>query len=898
MNLLKFFFYFNLIQISISALCIEDNFMDLKLFSPNNFQIAAKKEICYKYKLNMSKDKISLFFIKLNSSPKAEVIIYKNKSDIILKEDYYENFYERYIISENIFKEIDVSNFEDYIYIIIRDPKNFDLQSNSVILYDSKLPIPLLNGQPQTIKYFMSNNIYIFTYNSNKNLTLVYSVKEKSKKYITVKYYNKTYVEKKIDTTDEQFNFESKDSNPKILILAVEDIQPSVEEEEFTVIVYEKGVEEFKEIKKNEIININYINLNKNDEKQKFYFYYNLNSETKSNTINFDLDPIAKKNEYINISSGIYHSGKELSKEDFGKFNFENKNYFPIEYDINSDKYKRIYFQDKELSYPYRYIYFKIEISKLDNYFSPKFLLISIGEEVQEIDLKNIDYYNTEVIKQNVSLEFPSYFKLLLDPKERYIFISAFPNNSLYVEGDLLIKDELNKKYKLNNEYFEDIDEIFTLSNISEFTVRILGEDIFSTTFYVEKYDPMDLMVNEYSRNDEPIEIRMEEDYCKGNKKKYFLGIYDKELYKKENKKIAKYWTSEEDTMNVYYRGDINLEGKSIFPTSLKYNIKEETSIILTSYMDFFTFSCIKPGSIFIRSIYKSFEEITHIIMFNTINTITISNNIEIIQLSSPIKYVSDYLYFAIRSNNGKKITIFPDTSELFNETVIYGNNIFTFKFNLKKYKSDQLALKVNSSELTDIEVISVIRYNSSKYIIISNSDNNYLTNNNFVKFIDKNTKKIKMNIKGLNNILIVYGLLKLITDNVEYLPFAYQLKENVIRKNITSDETIEIDNEFYGKNDDNKNYIGLVFSIPNYLYYKYYVQIEEIKDDTFLGINKNILFIILIIIGGVLIISLIICITCIITKKKKKDVKKYEMDVENLNKEPLSAEGADEDEP
>jgi len=890
MNFLyKFFFLFYLFHLTISIQCIEGNFNNIKLNIQNNFQIGGKKEICYKYQLVESKNKISLYFSKIDSNT-AEVIIYKNIDDISLKEDYYENYDERYKIFENIFKEIDVKNYDEYVYIIIRDPKNFEIQVSSVILYDSEVPIHLLDRKPQTIKYFMSTNIYQFTFNSTKNITFVYSAKAKSKKNITINYNYTQGTEIKTDSSSQIDNtdiiFYSYKNSPSLgyLTVTVMDIEPGVEDQEFSVIVYCKGIVEYNEIKQYDNISISYINLDKNDEKQKFYFYYDMNSLNNSNTINFDLDPISKKNGYIYILSGKFHSNKKIDADECEKyFNFDNPDFFPIEYDINSDNYKRIYYHDNDASFPYRYLFFKIEISKLDNYYSPKSMSISIGDEVKEINLRKIAYYKSEQIMQKVSSEYPSYSKILLDPNERYIFYSPFPDNSLYVKGDILIKDEINKKYIVNKDYFENKNEIFFLWNISEFTVRIFGEDIYSTTFYVEKYNPEDVIINEYSRNEEPIEIRMEEEYCKNHRKKYILGIYDKESYQKENKKIGKYWTSEEDTMSVYYRSDFVLEGESIFPVVDKYKRKEETAIILNNYMDFFTFSCVKPGSIFIRSIYRSFDEITSKIMFNSISTLNIGEDIEILQLTAPIKYVSDYLFLAIMSNDGKKIKIVPDEPELFNETTIEGSELFTYKINLKKFKTDQMAIKVNSTDFTDIEVLSVIRFNSSKYISISNNDMNCLTNNNFIKFISINTKKIRVTIKGLDNILVAYGLVNLVTDNLEYLPFAYQLKDNITRKNISNDEIIEINNDFYGKINNNKKYIAFSFSIPNYLSHKYYVQIEEIKDSNFFGnfINNNILL--LIIIGSAILLFLIVCIIVCIVIKKKKEANKYEMNDEDL---------------
>ena len=43
---------------------------------------------------------------------------------------------------------------------------------------------------PIEIKNFMSNNKFIFIFNSNKNLQFVYSTNIKSQKYITIEYDN------------------------------------------------------------------------------------------------------------------------------------------------------------------------------------------------------------------------------------------------------------------------------------------------------------------------------------------------------------------------------------------------------------------------------------------------------------------------------------------------------------------------------------------------------------------------------------------------------------------------------------------------------------------------------------------------------------------------------------
>ena len=95
---------------------------------------------------------------------------------------------------------------------------------------------------------------------------------------------------------------------------------------------------------------------------------------------------------------------------------------------------------------------------------------------------------------------------------------------------------------------------------------------------------------------------------------------------------------------------------------------------------------------------------------------------IEILQPTTAIKPQSDFLYFGIFSKFGKKITISPDYSKLFNETIIEGNKIFTLKIDLYKFEPDQMAIKVKANESTQIEVVEIIRYNFTEYTILRNN--------------------------------------------------------------------------------------------------------------------------------------------------------------------------------
>ena len=130
----------------------------------------------------------------------------------------------------------------------------FDVLSfklNVLILYDSEIPIPLLNGQPLNMKRFMEGKSYEFTYSSSNNLTFVFSTKVKSKKYLTVKYGGETKVDKKLYDTDEILYLINPDNTVKDLDVMVEEIEPGKENEDFSVVLYQNGPNEFIGIEKN-----------------------------------------------------------------------------------------------------------------------------------------------------------------------------------------------------------------------------------------------------------------------------------------------------------------------------------------------------------------------------------------------------------------------------------------------------------------------------------------------------------------------------------------------------------------------------------------------------------------------------------------------------------------------
>ena len=867
---IKVFCLLLLIHLSLSDYCADVAFDDLQENVHQEFQVSPGNEMCLRYLLSDQKSKISLMFFGSNS-PSSEVVIYKSPSDIRLKDDSYEGYEERFLIDENEFKEIDVSDYDEYAYIIIRDTKDEDTNRGTFILYDSEMPIPLIKGQPLNMKRFMEGKSYEFTYTSSNNLTFVFSTKVKSKKYVTVKYGGETKVDKKLYDTDEILYLINPDSTVKDLDVVVEEIEPGKENEDFSVVLYENGPNEFIEIVQNEEKTINYLNLDKKGEKQSFFFYYSLNDQYESNTINFKLDPLASEKKYINISAGVYHSAKSLNKQEM-EFNFHfDKNDLPIEYDRDSNIFKRIYFKDEEKSFKYRYVFFKVEISSLNEYFGSKDFIITIGDELEVIDLRSVDFYKAEIIDFEIEALFPKYYQLLLDPNERYIFTSPVPECSMFLEGDLLIKNETNHTLSVNHNYQDDPDELFGLWDYSNFTIRIFGEELIRKKIYIEKFKTDEVLINEVTRNDYPLDIELTQEDCRLGKRKYVVGIFNKTLYPKEDEiVITKFWTIlKEGEMTLYYRDNILLEGDSLFPIDKEYEVEKDKTFALDNYIDFFTITCTKPGIFSLRSLHKEYSETTITINQNSIDVTSIEGNeTTVILLSAPIKPPTEYLYFSLLSVEGEPITIEPDTPGMFNTTTIKGDQLFTLKIKLADFKVDELAVRVNSTERAVIEFLEVIRYNFTEYTVIESDGKTTLKSNHFIRFYDKNIDqiKVKVSFNDLNLVPVSYGFVRLSTDDTNYLPLASQFQEeyNITRKNLLNNEEIIVKNPFKDVK-DNKKYLAFIFSIQRYESHEYSIEIGEISE----GGGNTILIIILIIVGIIVVVGVIALIIFFIGKRK-----------------------------
>ena len=293
--------------------------------------------------------------------------------------------------------------------------------------------------------------------------------------------------------------------------------------------------------------------------------------------------------------------------------------------------------------------------------------------------------------------------------------------------------------------------------------------------------------------------------------------------------------------MTLYYRDNILLEGDSLFPYDKEYIVEKNKVFFLDNYIDFFTVVCNKPGIFSLRPLQKDFYEPTHRISQNAIDDIHIGNEAEVIILSSSIIPKTDYLYFSLFSLDGVPVTIEPDLLGMFNTTTIKGDQLFKLKINLSEYKVDELAIRVNASESTRIEVLEVLHYNFTEYTVISKNGKSKLTDNHFIKFFDKNVDEVKIKISGLKNVKTAFGLVKLTTDDIDYLPLAYQFKEeyNITKKNLKENEEIILKNPFKDLK-DNKKYLAFIFSIQDYKYYEYNIEIDEINVK---GNNKVLFF-------------------------------------------------------
>ena len=880
--IVKILLAFSTIKFVLTSKCTEGNFEEIQSSTLKSFNVSPENELCIKYKLQSQKNLIALSF-KIGNIYSGYVYIYKSQSDIIFEDDDYKNASLVYSIGENSFKEIDVNDFNDYVYIIIKDNHEYFF-NDFLILYDSEVSYQPKNGEPINIKSFMSNNKYEFKYISNKSFEMFFNSKIPGHKKIT------TQID---DTINDPINDEygvhetiqQKEEGETVYTVTVE-LLDDVEDEEFSIIFYETDFNKnnAEEFIVNEEIKKEYIFFNDTNNNGKiFYFYTNVTEYTNSGTVNLKLDYLTKRNKYIDIYSDIVVSETELTTENLAPYfdNITDKTNLPMDYDLYSDEYSKIYFHNSDENV-YKYIIVIVKINTNKEYHPTKFFTISIGNETNNIqDLSNLEYFKTFSIETESKSYIPTYFKLTLDVNSKYILYAPYNEKLLFIKGDLLTSDN-----EINKNYLSDEKDIIKLSEINELTVRIFGYEIPKTTFYIEKVIDNDTIIIENDRQNEAINILMSEEDCESKKKKYILGTYDKETYTLEKDVFYGIGDSESE-FNLYFKNTIELDSNSLFPSNEIYKKELEKVFILDTNLDFYTISCNKPGNFYLRPLRKKFDQTTHLIYQNSINTINKNSDVEILQLSSSIKKNNETLYLSILSKNGNEITITPDTKELFEEKKIKGNELFTQEINTGEFKMDQLAIKITSTEETTLEVIEVIHQNYTKYSIINNDEKNELTNNNFIKFINNTVPNLTVNIEGLENSeKVFYGIVKLSSNDTNYVPPAYKFNDEIQSKNISKNETLEIENKYYKEEDEQKIYQAFIFSILTAnTDKKYNVSFYDNKNENDDNVSNGMILNVGIIIAGVCLVIIIFIVgSVLIYVKSKKNLNSENEDNNNVS--------------
>ena len=817
-NLIKLLSLFIVILISLTSCApvTNEEFIELESLVETEFNISKDKQAYFKYKLGDIKGPIGIHFLLAN--------LYTVEVSVLKKID---GEAKTYYLAKEEYKEIDTTDFEDYVYIIIKEKYEY-FYKDYIIIYDPNKTIKLKSGEPLLIPKFFSNNKYEMTFNSQENSVLIYNTLNttQNNRKITIKCENETIIDK-----GEENQYKTNLNKGECSIVVENFVTAENEEEnlnqEFSIIAYEKKDLGFTELNENVIKKTKYIYSNK---AQTFYYYADISKYKNSNSINFKLFPKYYFDKNIQFFTKIIYLDEKIS-ETVLESNIPTENNLPNLYDDDSDEYFRIFFHDTKTDKQYKYLLVKVEITENEYYSGYKYLDVSIGNEVVNYDYTKIEYNRAQTVSPKIIDYIPTYFKLILNKDDKYLFTSQNEGLSIFFKGDLITEDN-----KPNEDYLNDSNEIVILSGIAELTIKLFGSTTADINFYIEKIKPSQLIYVDTTRKNDIFEIKMTEDECKNDGKKYVLGTFDYEEYAYGQLKMKYYATVDEGEFEIYYKNFTSVEDGTLFP--IKQNqVKEINKIILfETNVDLFTIKCKKAGNLSIRPVSKTFEENVNLVPENNIKQISLYDSSEIIQLSTPLGLNKGKVYFSILSLDGIELTISPNTLGLFEEKKIKNNELFAIDVDLSKYKMDQLAIKVvGSSGEKNIEVVEIIHNEFNTYQKLEEGDNQKIKLNNVFMLIDKDIKKINVTIENLQNKNISYGVIKSAINDSNYLATANNYP------NITSEELkennkkFEIENIYNGNNDSMKPFIYLVISVlgeEKNLEYNVNVQINKNNDE------------------------------------------------------------------
>ena len=858
--LMKIITIFLLLSISYAE---EINFIEINSYVPTEFNVNETQVTYFKYKLGKTKGPIGLHFHIANLYT-VEVSVYKNiEEEPILT----------YFLAQKQFNEFNSSSFDDYAYIIIKETYKY-YYKDYLTVYDPNEIIELKPNEPFIINNFLSNNKYQIEFTSSENFTLVYNTfnTPQNQRKITILFDEQVIIEKAADS-----EYKSEFLPGKLYIIVENVVDGGVDAEnlaqDFSLVVYEnKQVFGFNALQPNEITKTKYIY---NSEKQDFYYYVNISNYKESNTINFKLFftyYLFKNN--TQFYTNIIYLDKEITDADLEN-NLPKDNDLPFSYDEDSDEYLRIFFKTEKNDKKYKYLLFKVEIMDDGYYIGKREMEISLGDELQNIDFKSLEYNKAATIEKTLNDYIPIYLKLEFDTNEKYLLTSQYQDLTSFIIGDLLTADnEINKNYLTNT------NEIIIVSGIKELTIIIFGSTSNKVKFYVEKIKQQNLLFAENERNNEIFEIKMSEEECNNNGIKYILGTYDYESYSYGELAVNYYATVDSGEFEVFYKNTISLEkDSSLFPSEKSQSKELNKRIILDKNIDLFTVKCKKAGTIYIRPEYKTFDETTHLIEQNTINEITLYDYSEIVQLSTLLGQNTGTAYFSILSLHGEKISISADTPGLFNDKIIQNNELFAESADLSKYKMDQLAIRVKSSSLEkNIEVLEIIHDKYNTYQKVKKGENKNIKLNNVYIEIDKKNENLTFALENLENKNISYGVIKSPSNNENYLATANKYPNTTVCELKEKKEIIEIENIYYNKIDEMKPYLYAVVSVlgnEDNLNYNVKVEINDKNEGD--NDDNTVLIVFIALVSAIVLGFIILAIYLAVVKKRSHDSLKDE---------------------
>lgn len=884
-NLLLLILIFSL---SNCILYSEEDFKEIDFMTPTKFAININEKAYFKYKLQEQKESIGLKFLHANLYT-VNVKVYSSfqENQQLLN----------YSMAQNQFKEINVTNCNEYVYIVIEETNTYYHYDDYLTIYDSEKQIKLENNKVISINNFLSNNKYELFYPiSNKSIVLFYNTQnfEKNKRIISIEYEG----DKIIDNYEEPtlktyFNYTGNES----LIINIEnfievDTEGNNDNQEFSIIIYEVDQPKinFNQIIQNQIDIINYIY---NNESQIYYFYTDISDFNTSNTFNFKLNFQYFNTTNVKVLTKIVELDNEITQEDL-EDNIPQTNTLPSDYDSESDEFFRIYFNKQSSGKKYTYLLVSIDIEDENYYYGNKVLEVSIGEQVQIKDFSNVELNALQKIEMKTKNYIPYYSKLKLDPSKKYLL--AFENQvsfiSTFIKGDIITADNT-----INTDYLTTSNQIMVLSDIEEFTIRLFGpeRDVF---FTIEKIDGSNFEYQGDERNNNKIfELNM-----KKNEVKYILGAYTFEQYAYGAFKVNYYATIDSGDFDLFYKNSTSIEETSLFPYEQKYLQKFNEIFVLQTDLDLFKVVCKSDGVMSIRPQYKTYNVTTHLLEENIDTKITMAGFSEVIQFSAPITKIQNNLYFSILLVNSESsikylkdneitLEIAPDIEGAFKKGTINLGQTFAASFNLGIYKSDELAIHLNSNAFNnEIEIVNIIHDKYTSYKLLKKGENKNIELNNVAFPISSENKTLYINIENLKDKKISYVIMQSSVNDSNYVFTADKYQNSTEKELKQSKEKIILNNTYYNQKDEIRPFTFFLLSVMNQdagLDYNIKIDFEDSKDVNPSDDNNDdddttkIIIIVVIIIAVILILLGIILFNYVLKKKRNSS------GIEKLSTEP-----------